>query len=761
MDNILSKTAIQDAEQELCQFLDQVDTEAMLSAMTAQLSLVSIDGAIGDKNGSHPALLEIIAFYGIPRFGINEGKQVTHVDFNQCYMLAEQYEQYLVAYNINKDNAEGLDNIAHKLSLQSEMVRGSAYPEQTAYRIKEVQGKFDNWFQEEIGITPTKAVDIIFALTQHVESAYNTNCDAFYEYAESAVEDYKSLANKKTCTEDEKEFLNLFENADEAGGFAFFSKFNEVMPALLPVHIEESLSTKESVSKKELVSKQEADALKKLIGISKDTFNQQVKMQRHPLYILNSGKVLLGNLSNCLDVLWDAFGNIAKQDHKFYDKHYQIYKAKYLETKGIDYFLRLFPAPCIYHTLDYPNPDKDMKENKENAELDIAIKWGTFLILIEAKAGQFRFESVQGDTGRLRTDLKANIEDAHSQSLRAIRYINSTSKPTFIERETGRKLEINPSPIQKIYSISLSLQHLAGVATQLNAVQELGLFKEGNFPFSICLADLDLITQANITPETFLHYIERRLVMQDMSEIYAPDELGLFESYLNDRLDMRNIPIPHGEHIDRIIISPNSPMFDRFAMEMRGEIETKPDLSLQLPEEILELLHQLSKRGDDGARWIAFNLLDADNELLEELAMDIFNLNLATLETGIFRRFSLSNDELIITVIGSSPSTPLDEKAEHLDLRGKVEKYRRKLNKSICIGVVCTGSEKLVLDTVQYIEGEWAFDAEIEDLIKSEPKFTPTKDSKLPKRNDPCFCGSGKKYKKCCLKKIEERMRMK
>ncbi|MCA9066566.1 MAG: SEC-C domain-containing protein, partial [Planctomycetaceae bacterium] len=39
-----------------------------------------------------------------------------------------------------------------------------------------------------------------------------------------------------------------------------------------------------------------------------------------------------------------------------------------------------------------------------------------------------------------------------------------------------------------------------------------------------------------------------------------------------------------------------------------------------------------------------------------------------------------------------------------------------------------------------------------------EPPATPTifRDEPKTGRNDPCPCGSGKKYKKCCLKKQSE-----
>jgi len=39
-----------------------------------------------------------------------------------------------------------------------------------------------------------------------------------------------------------------------------------------------------------------------------------------------------------------------------------------------------------------------------------------------------------------------------------------------------------------------------------------------------------------------------------------------------------------------------------------------------------------------------------------------------------------------------------------------------------------------------------------EELLKEADKVDPIKADHEPGRNDPCPCGSGKKYKKCCGK---------
>jgi uncharacterized protein YecA (UPF0149 family) len=48
-------------------------------------------------------------------------------------------------------------------------------------------------------------------------------------------------------------------------------------------------------------------------------------------------------------------------------------------------------------------------------------------------------------------------------------------------------------------------------------------------------------------------------------------------------------------------------------------------------------------------------------------------------------------------------------------------------------------------------KGRTAEELEAEEkLIKETPKTEPIKGEAKPNRNDPCPCGSGKKYKKCC-----------
>ena len=131
---------------------------------------------------------------------------------------------------------------------------------------------------------------------------------------------------------------------------------------------------------------------------------------------------------------------------------------------------RIFPVDKIFTSLTYPDPDKAGGET----ELDGAVFWPPFLVLAEVKGKQFRQRSRTGDPARLRDDLRANIEDAYTQATRALRYIETRDVAKFTEKGTGRVLEVQRRDLQRIFPISVTLHHFAGLATQLALLKNIG-----------------------------------------------------------------------------------------------------------------------------------------------------------------------------------------------------------------------------------------------------------------------------------------------
>lgn len=726
-----------EAENNLIELLDRIDAEAALSIMMAQLLTATPEQNATDQNGSHSAMIEILVRFCLPRFGANVGKIMSVQESTDCYDLLSKIlsGKMFSDYEIGSPNS-----IVRSLKMRSEVVRGSSYPEHSSKKIIQIQGRFDDWFKNKSGISPSRAIEIIFAIHQHLEDSFNHNLESFRVAGTEFAEKFSSIKKTKNKTASEEDFLKYLGTKKTAKQFGFFAMLNEVIPEVFPAIIE-------NLPISVLASHEEAEALKKLIGISQESYKEDAEIQRYPLYVLNSGKVLLSNLSNCFDVLWDTFEEVAKSDKEFFDKDYKEHKSDWLEESGISLLKKLFPNDSIFKTLDYPNPDKP-----GTAELDIAIKWGPFLLLIEAKAKQFRFEGTRGNTKKLKKDIKRNIEDGYEQSMRAMRYINSTDEAEFTERNSGRVLKFKRNEITSIYHFSLSLHHLNDVATELNKTKELGLFRDSNYPFSICLADLELILKSEITPDIFLHYIKKRIEILNAKEEWSGDELDLFSGYLDCRLNVNNIPDLGSDHnFTNLSFGGYSGDFDRMMYYERGDISTKPDISLSLPDEVRDIFDQLKKRDDNEARKIAFSLLDLDNKTLFNIAKAISELKNAVIEKDRFRICAFSDGKVAISIVGSSSAT-IAELSTRTNLRSKIEKHRRKLNKSIGFGIICHQPGKnTAFDVTNYLEEEWVPNIEMEQLIEREPSVVRVTKTNDVGRNDKCPCGSGKKFKKCHL----------
>src|SRR5439155_27274691 len=96
-----------------------------------------------------------------------------------------------------------------------------------------------------------------------------------------------------------------------------------------------------------------------------------------------------------------------------------------------------------------------------------AVRWGPFLLLIEAKARQFRLKGQLGDIKALREDLRNNIDEAFHQALRARRYLESAEIAEFREKRTGRVLQVRRADLARVYLITVSLHFLGAAVTRL------------------------------------------------------------------------------------------------------------------------------------------------------------------------------------------------------------------------------------------------------------------------------------------------------
>jgi hypothetical protein len=730
-----------EAESDVARLTQQVDAEyAFESLVVYELSQIA-GGYRETQHGGFPALIELAAFHLYPRFGAGGTRDGAVLQaWIDALEKLDSLRGFAVGCDIDFTDKE-LFAIQSWIMLRTEMVRGSTYPPHLRERIEQVQVPFDNWFANVAGIAPSRALAVVDAY-EHVA---NENFCAIRERLNELMADFKRLVDdlgSEIIAPVSAEAANEKEAMKQR-----FASFIETMPisfaasrAQIAVHVPN-------------LSNAEWEGLRNLIGLttaSRNTIDRPRDVRTRPLYFLSGDRFLFFDKASLYDALFEAFDQLTRTDKRFRDREYIPNLSKWTETKVRDCLLRLFPADNVFTSLIYPDPDHPGGE----AELDSAVLWSPFLILGEVKGRQFRPRARTGDPARLRDDLRANIEDAFDQAARAMRYIESVDIAMFTEKSTGRKLEVRRDRLQRIFPVSITLHHFAGLTTQLALLKNIGLFKNSAYPWSVSLGDFDIITRFAGTPDVFLHFIQRRLDLQRSEKDIRSDELDLFGTYLDSRLHPSQFwESRTGDEKSPTVfmISGGSERFDEWHEAELGRRQKHPTIQLAFPPQLTEVLYELRSRGDDGSRWIAFALLDLSPGAVSQLDQYLHDVRKHAEPGSRLPRATLKDGDVAVSIIGCNGLSP-EELERQAVFRVNLEKYRLRTSASLLIAIDVRNRTQ-PFEFALWAEGPWVHEEFFENQLAID-KPTALISDRIPGRNERCPCGSGKKFKKCCMGKV-------
>jgi hypothetical protein len=688
-----------------------------------------------------PAAAEHAAWLLYPEFGkstVRDGARIQKViDAIEAHARALNYSEMFPQLEEHKAK----DQLAMHLRLHAGIVRGSAYPQQLARRIEKLLVPFEAELAARVGIGPGRALDILKALGTAIEQRINGDRQQF---AAAAAKRVALLKKRKPTADDALEPRRLTEQLsgiiDAMGG--------DWVPTRTELH--------EYVGE---ITAGEWSSLRSIIGLTPESrlkLSSIIEAQDRPLFFIDEERALYVHGGETFDAVFNFFDEVARSDAQLRDK-YGLHLANWMEEQIATHFARLFPPESMFRSACFADPDNLGGET----EADTVIIWGPFLLIAEAKGKKIHREALRGEFSKLKQALSNNVQDAFYQARRVIRVLERDGRIRFKERASGRTIEVTREQLQRVMPISVTLQHLSSLTTQLAITRQLGLFKGNAYPWSVSVDDLDVITRFGGSPDVFLHYIERRTAHQHISISMMGDELDIFGHYLDNRLhpavNEQNPEI--AEHDGPRMIS-----FDggeeRFEAVYRAEwYGREPDcepIALQVPSQIQQVLTELRQRDDYGARWIAFALLGLSSPALAKLNAAIRDLWKTRTEGRRMPRFTAVEGDVVITVIMHAG---LDEEMfrKNAIARTQLEKYATRASVAVTIGIDQRDTTK-PFELALWMEDAWEYDEVIEELLmqdrKTERRMLLLKKGKKIGRNDACPCGSGKKFKHCCIGRI-------
>jgi hypothetical protein len=431
-------------------------------------------------------------------------------------------------------------------------------------------------------------------------------------------------------------------------------------------------------------------------------------------------------------------------EHSLYDSPFywmvsdRDYKDAAMENRGQfaeqlvkDRMAHVFGEPKVWQGVKVRNGAGD-----DVTDIDVLVLYGNSAIVVQAKSKKLTIEARRGARDVLIADFRSAVQEAYDQGTRAA---NALISPGFrFYTENGRQMLI--PGLEQVFPICVLSEPYPALAFQVRSflnVQKHGIIKP---PIITDVFAIDAMTEMLDSPLWLLSYIHRRSEYFD--RLMVPDELTALSLHLKT-----NLYIPEKFSFAQF--------GDEFCCELDAAMTVRregipgkrtPDgiLTRFVGSSIENVLKQIEARPEGAALNFAFTVLTLSEKGMRALSNGI---------DGIVSRASRDGKRHDFTMgLGSGANTGItvhcseEPRNSAFDaLRSHCEK-RKYLQKASSWFGICVDQQTQVRFGIG-LRYEWQQNSRM-DLLVSGFVRRPAADK--AGRNDPCPCGSGKKFKKCC-----------
>ncbi|PZL93630.1 zinc chelation protein SecC [Pantoea graminicola] len=432
------------------------------------------------------------------------------------------------------------------------------------------------------------------------------------------------------------------------------------------------------------------------------------------------------------------------------DKKYAHIAAKhrgeFVEDYTFDKMFKIFGKGNVYKNAFIIN-----KRGETIGEIDVLVIFSECIVSFQAKSKKLTIEARKGNDNAIKKDFQGAIQDACDQGLSCstMLLMEDFDKHYILTDADFKKINLR-SKIKKAYIVPIISEHYPALSFQASNYLKFNATNSMPQPFVMDVFLLDVLTEFLDSPLYFISYVDRRC--EYGNKIFSSHELTIFSFHLKQNLWMEE------EHDFYILDDDICSDLDIAMMSRRKGVEGKktPDGILTLHQDgfIRRIIRSLEDENDVVALKLGLILLSLGSNTIN----DLNEMYKKTLGLSKFDR----NHHDLTTMLGDTGITFHSNYHDFEFARDKLYDHciRRKY---ICrakqwIGVLIHPDNNSVLYGFM-LDFDWFFSDEMEEktqnrtikntLVRVNGAMTQVK---KVGRNSPCVCGSGKKYKKCCLR---------
>lgn len=391
----------------------------------------------------------------------------------------------------------------------------------------------------------------------------------------------------------------------------------------------------------------------------------------------------------------------------------------------------------------------ETRKGFDDTDIDVLCILGSKALCVQVKSKKLTQTTKQGSYKTLLKDFKGAVQDAYNQGI-VCRNKILENKAKFYDSD-GNDFKL-PTGIDEVYIMGVTSENFPALTHQSHILLE----KENTAPHALFMSffDLEVVAHYLNNPYDFLYYVRQRITLSEQT--VAENEL-LFLSYhlqrklaLDDGISYLMIDSSLGGDIDR----------DYYPLKMGLKVSDKNNKIKRRWKSIgfEELCMCITQAGFPSVTDIVFSLYDWDGKTREDIVKHIRDCKHESQKDG------KQHDRTLVSGIYNGHRSGLTYHSFGFDDIGyqkdkwlyhcRARKYQSKSDS--WIGLASIPESKQMVDLVVYDDQLWKYDKEEEqftkDFLPSTPKHIKNKYGVQPQRNEPCPCGSGRKYKKCCGK---------
>lgn len=465
--------------------------------------------------------------------------------------------------------------------------------------------------------------------------------------------------------------------------------------------------------------------------------------------------ICIGEVSYCFDY-YDLFDNIYRVLQKTirrlepeYGDQWARVQQVTSETMVEDLFKKLLPGCTAYRSNYYPMD----KSSKEYAENDILVTYDKVLLIVEVKAASFAYTPPIIDYEAHIKSFRALIERADHQCERTRRYIVDRGEAPIYDEQRNLKTILTKSTIDQIFTLSVTIDDFNVFAAKADKLSFLHLKSNA---ISISVNDLRTYSDYFISPLQFLHFLKQRQVATATPKLALNDELDHLGMYIK----YNAYSAKPGEFGPGISVQWNGyrkELDSYFGSLYHPELKEKENKPEQVvPARIREIIGLLEDSGIPNRVFLSNFLLDLPLDRREQFSSQVDEILTRQKEIGRMLALYAPTPFRYCVFVHQPGVRPMSEweRSDYVystilynqepdrlrvdlcyDQSGKLEK----LEFMLCLSTEIRQERRAEL----YEQGRKNAVGRIRSYLRQTGK-------KKIGRNDPCPCGSGKNYKKCC-----------